>query len=56
MPPMPKDPPKDEEPDVDPPGQRTGEGADSILPHLKRQTQTQVQVPPKPEPEEEHAP
>jgi hypothetical protein len=27
------------------PGQRTGEGSDSILPHLHRQAQTQLRVP-----------
>jgi hypothetical protein len=29
------------------PGKRTGEGSNSILPHLQRQTQTQLRVPVK---------
>jgi hypothetical protein len=29
------------------PGKRTGEGSNSILPHLQRQTQTQIRVPTK---------
>ena len=30
---------------LDDPGQRTGEGVDSLLPHLQRQSQSQVKVP-----------
>lgn len=39
------------------PGKRTGEGSNSIVPHLQRQTQTQLRVPLKqPEREGETAP